>query len=571
MLEELYVNNLVIFEQASLPLTPGLNVVSGETGAGKSLVTGAISLALGSRANSDMIRKGFEQATVSAVFSAPREKHLKKISEDVGAPTDEPLIFERRISEGRSSRLALCGRPVSSSNVQPLADALLDIAAQNEHTRLLDQSYQRELLDRFGKISTAAFREKFSKATEILRRLESGDAQREKMRLEIERIEYKLEKISDFGFDPESDPLLEERISLMSNADNIRSAAEEGAQTLYEGDGAVTDQIGAVLREVEAYEDCGGEMAQAAEYLRTALAALEDGARALQQAAGDSDFSPEELDAAINRAEEMKNLVRILECPDEGVEFIQVIPHMETLLNSRLDELASWNIDTAQAEKELDKILVEIITLGAELTAERKKAGEKLAKAVNKELKDLGMPEANFSVELDRLWTETYPPRKILSRCSAAGLEDICFMIAPNPGEAPSTIADTASGGEASRTMLAIKSALAAVHSPPTLLFDEIDAGVGGRLGAVLGKKLQELSKDRQIIVITHLPQIAACADNHLKVTKQIKDGRTVSGVEVLDDNERIEEIAQMIHGEAATETTRKQAKEMFDKARSAE
>ena len=566
MLRELYIKNLVIFAEADIEFAPGLNVISGETGAGKSLIAGALGLALGARANSELIRQGAEQATVSAVFDRPQSREGLAAAAECGLAGDgeETLIFERRITGGKGSRLTLGGRPVSSGAVEPLADALLDIAAQNEHTRLTDSAYQRFLLDRYGRIDTAEYAAEYRLASELHQRLAAGEAQKERVRLELERVRYKLGKIADFAFDPQRDPGLEERITLLSSAGDIRQVAQEGALLLYEGEEALSDQLGRLLRRVDKYAGSSPQMAQAAESLGSALALLEDGARGLSHVAQELDFSEAELDALIARAEEMKALARLLDCPERDLPPAEQIPRMEKALRARETELSAWEMDGAQVRQELDKRLKVVAGHGRKITAARQKAGKKLSAAVNAELKDLGMPQANFEVCLLPLWAEGDEPDLILTRAGSGGLEEVSFRIAPNPGEAPSTLAETASGGEASRAMLAIKSALASAHCPPTLLFDEIDSGVGGRLGAELGRKLYALARDRQVIVITHLPQIAARADRHIKIAKSTGGGRTSAGFTVLEGAQRVEEIAQMIHGQAATDTTRKQAKEML-------
>lgn len=568
MLEELYLNNLVIFENTSLPLESGLNVISGETGAGKSLIAGAIGLALGARANAEMIRATEEEATVSAIFKMPTTKNIIKQLKDAGIDTEneETLIFERRLSRSKSSRLSLCNRPVSASAMRDIADSLLDIAAQNEHTKLAQPNYQRELLDKFGKINTKKYTKLFSKATEIDKRLKAGDSQKELIRLELERIRYKLEKIADFAPDAAQDPVIEERISVLSNIEEIRSVAEEAVSEIYEAEDAVTSRLSAILKKTSALGDISPEMKQASEKITEAVLSLEDAIHACRDTGEGEEFSSCDLDALIARAEEMKNLVRILECEiDDSAPFEKIIVAQEILLN-REEELSGWEIDTGAAKEEFARLVTELINEGELLFKERQKAGNKLSKKVNKELQDLGMPDANFSLMLEKSFSQSDAPAKILASISSLGIEEAQFMISPNPGEAPSTIAETASGGEASRTMLAIKSALAAVHSPPTLIFDEIDTGVGGRLGEVIAKKLHELAENMQIIVITHLPQIAAYADNHLKVKKTVTNGRTIASIKILNKNERIEEISHMIHGDAASEITRKQAKEMLAK-----
>ena len=569
MLEELYLNNIVIFEQAVMNFSSGLNVISGETGAGKSLVATAVGLALGARANAELLRSGADSASVSAVFSPLSSAliSLLEMESGVTSAVDEGLIFERRLSRGRSSRLLLGGRPVTTATAQILADQLLDIAAQNEHTRLADSAYQRELLDSYGSIDVSAYRKVFTRAAGILRRINSGNSDLEKHRQELDRIEYRLEQIAKFAPDPDIDRNLEEQIELMTEAENIKIVAAEAAEYLYEGENAVVGRIAQILRNSGKYAGISSELAEATEILESAVVLLEDASRAYRDVAEDTEYSEEELDGMITRAEELKALARTLECDTvEDSSLFEGILAAQTELEKRQGELSLWEISTEELEEELQSMLPELLAQANSLSLARRSAGKKLSEVISKELKNLGMEHADFAVQFEPYIKDNAGIKEILSQATAEGFEEVSFLITPNPGEAPSSIADTASGGESSRAMLAIKSALAAVHAPDTLIFDEIDVGVGGRLGDVLGRKLYELSRGRQVIVITHLPQIAAYADTHLQVFKETRSGRTVAQVRELSAKERVEEIAQMINGKAASAITRKQAEEMLAK-----
>ena len=608
MLEELHLRDLVIFDRCSLPFAPGLNVISGETGAGKSLLASAISLALGARASAELIRSGCESAAVRAVFGRPDDPRVAAILRDNGLDDAEAetLVFARQLRAGQPSRLSLNGAPVSAALARQVTDFLFDMAAQNEHTRLTDPAYQRELLDSCGGVDPAPYREKFLAAAAILQRLEAGDAQKEKVKLELERVRYKLQKIDEFAFDPESDLTLENRIVALAHEEQIRAVAAAGAELLAEGEDSLSERLGAFLKQCAPLAEFSRPVAAAAESLDAALASIDDAARELQ-AAQEGDGAEGDVDALVARSEALKNLLRLVDCPDGAAG----LPGAAAALRAREAELASWEVDDAELRAQMGRLCAEAAALGRELHAARLKAAEQLCQRVNKELRDLEMPQANFSVRFTPLWAgaEAAPittaapitpaapgktakaakpekaakaekpraravaaapaplpgdPADLLRQANSGGLYEVGFLIAPNPGEAASTLAETASGGEASRAMLAIKSALAAAHDAQTLFFDEIDSGVGGRLGDVLGRKLRELARDRQVIVITHLPQIAAYADRHLKVAKSAAKGRTTARIEELSGEARVEEIAQMINGSAATAVTRAQAEEML-------
>lgn len=564
MLEELYLEQIVLFESATLPFVPGLNVISGETGAGKSLIATALSLALGARASMDSIRAGSEHARVSAVFSGcPRittDPDLQAFLE--GIPDKDPLILERTLDRKRTSRMHIHHRPASLSLAVPLAMRLVDMSAQNEQTRLMEPAYQRILLDRFGGIETeaVAYAQAYRDALALQHRILAGDEEKARNRARLELVRHLLQRIGEVAFQPE-DGQIEARIRTLSHAESIREAAQQAVLSLHEDDGAVLARLGEIRKALDTHARHSAPLHEACGFLEEAAASLDEAVRAVQHALDEADADPAELDALIERAESLKQLARRLSCA------VTEIPEVETRLRTEAESLETWEADTGGLMDLLVTKRAEAIRRGETLHRKRIKAAARLVKDVGMHLRDLGMPEAEFSVDCIRYGAEGDDPETFLSRVHAGGVEEVVFRLRPNPGEPPSTLAEQASGGESARAMLAIKSALATVHAPSTLFFDEVDAGVGGRLGDVIGRKLRALSRGRQVIVITHLPQIAAYAHSHLKVSKEGKGGRTVARVETLTGRKRVQEIAHMIHGDAGTGTTLRQAEEMLRQA----
>lgn len=564
MLEELHLQNLVIFPQCSLPFTAGLNVISGETGAGKSLIALALGLALGARANTEMISSGSNGAEIKAVFSLPTETAILSLLRDYGVIVDnaETLIFARQLRSGQSSRLSLNDAPISANSARQIADNLLDLSAQNEHTRLFDAAYQRELLDAYGKIDDQNYQEIFAGASAIVQRLNAGDEKKNAIKVELDRLRYQLKKIDDFAFVAENDLSLEQKIAALSHTEQITATATQGVEMLYESEDAISDKLATLIKQCSAIEKYSAEIGSVGETLQNAQNAISDAVRQLQ-AIQQNELDADDIDALVKRSEELKNLLRLI----DGTGGASELPEVEKKLRAREQELANWEFDDISARKELKKLSAQLLTLGMELQQKRETVAKKLSTHINRELRDLEMAHANFSVQFTPLFTEKNRD-DVMQYANTGGLYEIDFLIAPNVGEPAAKLSATASGGEMARTMLAIKSALATTQMAITLFFDEIDAGVGGRLGDVLGKKLRQLSSARQIIVITHLPQIAAYAQQHLRVTKTTnKNQRTVAKIETLNDEQRLDEIAQMINGNAATAITRQQAKEMLARA----
>ncbi|MCD8350279.1 MAG: AAA family ATPase [Planctomycetaceae bacterium] len=549
MLERLRLHNFLLFEKAEFAFSTGLNAVSGETGAGKSLVAKALGLALGGRGGHDIIRSGCDEAVIEAVFR-PDVSASPELAAWLDA--DGRVTVRRGVRRNKDGGgLSVNGKAVTAGSVRSALAPLVDFAAQNEHMRLADPAYQVHLLDAYGRLEAAVARYQaaYRKADGLARRLQAGRQERELVRLRLERAREELAEIDRASYDPSEDATLEDDIREMSNAAGIVRAAAEAAARLEAGEPGPVEALAAAWKLLEKMAAVSPRLAEAAADLESAMELAESALGKLTGMVGDLDADPQRLDAMIGRSEMLKALAKRLECD------VSALPSVRDKLALEIEDLSGWDAGEDEVRARLAAELP--------LVAEAGLALGRVAKAVNRELAGLGMEQAGFLVDFEPLWEEGMPLDDILA-AGLNGLDGVNFFLSPNPGEAPSAVAGAVSGGEASRAVLAIKAALSEVYRPDLMFLDEVDAGVGARLGRELGMKLDEMAASRQIIVITHLPQIASYADNHLKVTKAVRKGRTSAGVENLTGEDRVQEVASMIHGSGANEVTIRQAREML-------
>lgn len=555
LLRSLELENFLLFEKTSFAFSPGLNAVSGETGAGKSLVARALGLALGGRGGQDVIRSGCDQSVIRAVFRLEDAKGLP-----VDFVGDDGLVrVERVVRREGGGSVGVNGKTVTAQSVRQVLAPLVDFAAQNEQMRLADPAHQLELLDAFGRLD--AFVEKYQaayrEADSLARRLKAGRQERELIRLRLERAREELADLNKAAYDPETDAQLEADIREMSNATGVVQAAAEAAAFLEAGEPSALEALTQAWKALDRMSEVSPRLAEAGRDLEEALDKAGGALARLSSLSEEMDADPARLDAMIGRSEKLKALAKRLECR------MADLPAVRDRLVLEIEDLSGWDAGEDEVRAKLERILPAVVEAGIALGKKRRDAAKKLARSVNRELSGLGMEQAGFEVVFEPLWSEGMPVADVLE-AGQSGLDEVNFYISPNPGEAPSAVAGEASGGEASRAMLALKAALSEVYRPDVMFLDEVDAGVGSRLGSELGVKLRDMSATRQVIVITHLPQIAAYAETHLKVAKRVKSGRTAAGVEKLGARERVREVASMIHGSSAGEVTLNQAREML-------
>ena len=557
MLARIELDNFLLFERAAFDFSPGLNAVSGETGAGKSLVARALGLALGGRGGQDVIRSGCDESVIQATFvpgetASPEAREL--------ANTDGVVAIRRIVRRDGGGGLTVNGRPVTAQTVRNVLAPLVDFAAQNEQMRLADPAYQLELLDAYGRLGAAvdAYRNAYRAADALAKRLNAGRQEKELVRLRLERAQKELAELTRLDFDPSRDPGIEDEIHEMSNAAGIVRAAAEAAELLQSGEPSVTDLLASAWKSLEKLAPVSLRLAEAAGDLESALERAEAGLAKLSDLAEDLDADPRRLDAMIERAEKLKALAKRFEC---SVAQLGALPEK---LELEIEDLSGWDAGEDELRARLAEALPLVAETGLTLGRRRRDAAKRLAKAVNRELAGLGMEQAGFLVDFEPQWSEGMELEDIL-KAGPSGLDEANFFLSPNPGEAPSAVAGAVSGGEASRAVLALKAALSDVYRPDVMFLDEVDAGVGSRLGRELGVKLGEMAATRQVIVITHLPQIAAYAGRHLKVSKAVRKNRTTAAVGSIEGEDRVREIASMIHGSGANEVTLRQAREMLE------
>ena len=556
MLSELHIENIAVIERAEASFGPGLNVLTGETGAGKSIVADAIAAVTGGRVSRELVRAGAERALVSAVFTAPGPGPEAWLSEnDIGREGDE-IILQRRVDVSGRSACRVNGVPVTAAQLRALGSLLLDMHGQNDGRALLDEERHLDYLDRFAdipeeKTAYAAAYEKYRALRREIGRL--GMDELEKARL-TDSLTREVAELEAAGLRPGETEELEARRALMKNAEKLTGALEGAYRLLYEADEnaiGLTSEAGRLLTEAASMAE---GLKAAAEGAAQARFLLEDAAERVADFRSSLDFS----EAEFAQAEERLSLLRRLS-RKYGADETELLTRLEDS-RKRLTELASSGDLIAQLEKDAERAKAAVLAAGGSLTKKRASAAEALSKRVRAELSYLNMPSVRFVTEIDPVAAE--------EGFDATGRDAVRFLLSANAGAPPGRLSRIASGGELSRVMLALMSVFAEKDGVQTLVFDEIDTGVSGVTAQRVGEKMALLARGKQLICITHLPQIAAMADSQFSIEKAEKGGTTYTTVTELDRAGRINELARLYGGDKVTETTRQSAGELMEAAK---
>ncbi|MCF6147476.1 MAG: DNA repair protein RecN [Candidatus Kuenenia sp.] len=564
MLQELYISNFVLIDKVTIKLSEQLNVFSGATGVGKSLVIGALNFILGGRFTQDIVRNGKDEATVIGKFyvkDGSLLEYFKKLLDSTNL--EEELLVQRSIDSNGRSRCRLNNVPITVTTLKEIGESLVNIHGQHEHETLLRGINQLYILDDFGGISP--LREEFSslhkqikEKVALLDELKNNQHER---REKIDLYSFQIEEIEKAQLRAGEKEELEKEKSILNNAEKIYNVASSCYSQLYEASDAIYDTLKSITREIQSVAKFDEDLGKISDSCSQSLYQIEDIAFSLGKYKENFSYDPQKLSYIEERLDTIRKLT------SKYGNTIEDVLSYRNETETKLKQLSDEGSNVERLDEEFAALLKLLKQKGRELNKKRLSVAEKLAPLINRELGDLGIPHGEFQVEIKSPFLHDNGEVSVLDT-NSSGLTQIDFLISPNPGESLKPLRKIASGGEISRVMLALKHQLAKVDKTPVLVFDEIDANIGGRMGEVIGEKLSSIAKSHQVICITHLPQIASYADEHWKVTKFVKKGKTYSTIENLTGEHRIEEIADMIRGTEKTDITRKQAREMLRDAK---
>ncbi len=554
MLLELRVENYAVIDNLAVEFAPGLNLLTGETGAGKSILIDALSLLLGDKASSEMIRHGAEKAVVSGVFEAD-EKQLGRVLEENGIEAESgQIIVKREVAAGGKGRVFVNNQPATVALLRALAPALASIHAQNETILAFDETARLALLDVYAGHDLSDLAEKhaaWAAARERLAQLDRDEQDRLRM---ADLWSFQKKEIETARLQPGEDQKLETEKRVLANAEKLYGAATAAYQALYEDDAAALTNISAARKHLEELARFDTKFLEALASLESARAAIEDVSATARDYADGIDASPERLAEVEDRLALIDRLKR-----KYGSSVDEVIAFGEEVTR-KLNELENREDVVRELKKELAAAAAAFLSAAQGVSKKRYSSARELQKLVEAEINQLAM-KAQFKIEVSGSDEQ--------ANWTAAGFDSVQYLIAPNPGEPLKPVEQIASGGELSRVMLALKATIEAGKkkrsgTQRTLVFDEIDTGIGGRAAEAVGKKLKSLARANQVLCITHLPQIASFADHHYLIEKREAAGRTRTLVRALSADERTEEIARMLSGAKLTETSRQHAEQLL-------
>jgi DNA repair protein RecN (Recombination protein N) len=546
MLRFLRIRNFALIDQLELNFREGFNLLSGETGAGKSIIVDALSLLAGAKASPEMVRSGESRAVIEAIFETDLRNEIERLGLDA---EESELIIRREISSDERNRVFINNQPSTVSALRDLAPFLLDIHGQHEQQTLLDHSSQLILIDAYADLTSAA-----AKVRDLYVSVEQASAELAALAQDHAR---KLERLDLLAFQhdeiqkaepkPGETEHVREKLNVLSNAGKLLEAAARGYDALYESETSVLSTLAQIQRAVRDAAQHDVRLQAIAEQTEAARISIQDIAYALRDYADHIDANPQELERLQTRLAELERLHR-----KYGSDLLE---HLQKV-RREMDSIGLTEAKKEELQVKISSLRQEYDSAAITLSRKRRAASKKLESAVQSELRSLAMPHAKFTIA----WNDVQP--------RASGIDRPELLISANPGEEPWPLEKIASGGELSRVMLALRTVLAIDRRQKTLVFDEVDAGIGGKAAETVGQKLKELSSGYQIFCVTHLAQIAAFAEHQYRIEKQVLDGRSVTRVDALEGEERIEELVRMMSGSRVTDAARQHVKELLKAVR---
>lgn len=547
MLESLHIEHLAIIDYLDIQFGAGLNIITGETGAGKSIIVNAIKLLLGERATAEVVRHGEETAVIEAFFNIENTEAQRQL-ENMGFGTGSELLVKRIISRSGKNRVFINGHLATLQMLNQIISPLLTLSGQHEYQRLLLPSYQMQMLDKYAELGEIKkqFQDLYEHLSRALHKKEKLAQQIKQQQEKRELLSFQLKEIEEARLSSDEEERLSQQREKLRHVELLKQVAEKGYLELYGKEGAVTEILASLAKEMETAAAYESNWQEWVEILKTALYQLEDLAHAFQDYKERLSFEPESLDAIEARLAEIERLKRKYKAQSVD-ELLQIKARIEQALHKE----ASLIAEIEGLKKEINNLRGNLTRVTHLLTQQRQHKGNSFREKLETHLQDLGMPHAKCEIKL--IPVETGMLLEDGLYVNENGAETVAFFFSPNPGEPLRPLAKIASGGELARFLLAIKSILGERIGTETIIFDEIDTGVGGDMGGIIGERLKQLARTHQIICITHLPQIACYGDKHFRVEKQIASGHTLTTVRPLAQEERVEELVRMLGGKPSS------------------
>lgn len=555
MLSHLHVSDFTIVQSLSLDLENGFIVLTGETGAGKSVIIDALSLVLGERAESGVIRQGCQRAEISASFDLEKNSDAAKWMTENELFEDGECMVRRMIYQDKPTKGFINGRPVPMQMLKGLGNHLVDIHGQHEHQSLLRRDAQRQILDAFGGLEqeVSQIELMYQDIRSLEHRLASLRSQSVDRNARIELLQYQVQELETLALEENEIPALEEEHARLANGAALLEGVQQAAQSLYDNEEATASLIvSQCSQKLELLSEHDAKLGEIASLLSEAMIQIDEAASQLHHYLDRLELDPKRLEWLDQRIAAIHDLSRKHRVKQEE------LPNVLITLKTELADIEDFDVNLVRLEEERSENLARYHELADRISKGRQVSAGKLAKAVTEHMQELGMPGGEFDIRLEPLAE---------GEMGQYGVERIDYLVSANPGQSPKLLTKVASGGELSRISLALQVVVAEVGKVPTLIFDEVDVGIGGRVAEIVGLQLNQLGKNRQVLCITHLAQVAAQGDSHLQVNKVTDGNSTSTSLRQLSESERVAEIARMIGGVEISEQTLAHAEDMLTRA----